>query len=135
MDLIRNNREPIPQRVEELATIAIDSAYAVYRDLGRGLLESAYEYYLIDELTMRGLKIKNQLSMPVVRNNKNLEGVYRIDILVEDSLILEIKSVESIIPVHRSQLMTYLKFSGCRLGLILNFNEKLFKNGIKRVVY
>ena len=131
---LKNLREPIPAKVEEVATITVDAAFKVHKELGPGLLESAYEICLAHELRKRGLSVKTQISMPIIYDNLKLEDVYRIDILVEDCLVVELKSIDAILPVHRSQLLTYLKFSGHRLGLLLNFNAGTIKEGTKRVV-
>jgi GxxExxY protein len=127
--------EPIPGNVEEIASIVVDMAYAVHKEIGPGLLESAYETCLVDLLREINLDVKTQISMPVNFRGKELKDAYRIDILVNDCLIVEIKSIQRILPVHRMQLLTYLKFSGCRLGLLINFNEALIKDGISRVIH
>ncbi len=127
-------REPVPQKVEEAASTVVDSALCVHRELGPGLLESAYEACLADELRSRGVDVKTQISMPVSYKGRELKDAYRLDMLVNDCLIVEIKSVESILPVHKAQLLTYLRFSGLRLGLLVNFNTALIKDGLKRVI-
>jgi GxxExxY protein len=106
----------------------------VHKEIGPGLLESAYESCLTDELISRGLTIKTQVSLPIKFKGKEHKDAYRIDLLVEDCLIVEIKSVETLQLVHKQQVLTYLRFSGRRLGLLINFNSGLIKDGIKRVV-
>jgi GxxExxY protein len=112
----------------------IGAAYKVHKALGPGLLESAYEVCLIHELSKLGLKIENQKPLPVVYNGIKLNAGYRIDLLVEDSIIVEIKSVEAIAPVHNAQLLSYLRLSNHRYGLLINFNVANLKEGIKRIV-
>lgn len=112
----------------------MDSAVAVHRALGPGLLESAYEACLAYELRKRGFHLDTQVVLPVVYDGQRLEAGYRIDILVERSLILELKALESLAPIHKSQLLSYLRLSNCRLGLLMNFNVKLMKDGIFRIV-
>ena len=124
---------PIPENVEKVATITIDAAYKVYNALGPGLLESAYEYCLIHELQKRGLKVDSQVNLPIYYDNTFINMGYRIDILVDNCLVIEVKAIEEIIPLHISQTLTYLKFSGNRLGLIINFNTRIFKDGLRRV--
>lgn len=110
-------------------TYEIRSAiFAVYKELGPGLLESIYESALCHELQERGLAFKSQLSLPVIYKNKDLGLGYRIDILVEDAIILEIKSVEEIKKVHKKQLLTYLKLTDKKIGLLINFNSDYLKD-------
>jgi GxxExxY protein len=127
-------REPAPPKAEEAASIVVDSALCVHRELGPGLLESAYETCLADELRSRGVDVKTQVSMPISYKGRELKDAYRLDILVNDCLIVEIKSIENILPVHKAQLLTYLRFSGIKLGLLINFNTSLIKDGVKRVI-
>ncbi len=110
----------------------IGCAIEVHRVLGPGLLESAYEECLTYALTKAGLKAERQKPVPVIFKEIHLECGYRIDILVEDMVILELKTVESFCPVHEAQILTYLKFSKKRTGLLINFNVTVLKNGIKR---
>ena len=112
----------------------IDAIYTVYNELGPGLLESVYEQALMMELKSRGLKALNQVPIPVSYKGCDMGLNFRIDILVEDSIILELKSVEHLQPVHKKQLLTYLKLANKHLGLLVNFNEDYLKNGLKRVV-
>ncbi len=118
----------------ELAQIVFNAGLKVHRALGPGLLESAYEACLYYELIKQGLKVEKQKALPVVYDDVKLEAGYRIDLMVEDKLILEIKSVEALNDLHLAQILTYLKLSDCKLGLLINFNTVLFKNGVKRAV-
>ncbi len=119
---------------DELAAIAVDAMIEVHRELGPGLLESSYEHCLLFELCNRGLKVQQQVSLPLRYKEVQLEVGYRIDIWVERKLIIEVKSVEALHPIHLAQVITYLKLTGNRLGLLVNFNEKLVSKGIRRVV-
>lgn len=119
---------------EELTSSILNCAYKVHSALGPGLLESAYEECLYYELTKKGFVVNKQKPMPLVYEEKKLDMGYRIDLLVEDKVILEIKSVDALNPVHFAQLMTYLKLSDCRIGFLINFNVKSLKDGIKRII-
>ena len=118
----------------ELAKIVIDAGIKVHKALGAGLLESAYEECLFYELQKNGLFVEKQKALPLVYENVKLEAGYRIDLLVEKKLVIEIKSVEALNDLHIAQILTYLKLSGCKLGLLINFNTVLLKNGIKRII-
>ena len=119
---------------EELTGSILKCAYKVHSTLGPGLLESAYEECLHYELDKAGLVTFKQKPMPLVYENKKLDMGYRIDLLVEDKVIIEVKSVDALNPVHLAQLMTYLKLSGCWIGFLINFNVESLKTGIKRVI-
>lgn len=119
--------------LNEITGQIIDSAIKVHSALGPGLLESAYEACLIYELRSRGLKVQNQIPLPVKYGDIIVEVGYRIDLLVEDLVIVELKSVDQVIPIHKAQLLSYLKLSGKRIGLLMNFNVELLKNGINRI--
>ena len=119
---------------QELSSSILHCAYKVHTALGPGLLESAYEECLHYELQKCGLEVIKQKPMPLVYEEKKLDIGYRIDLLVDSKIILEIKSVDSINPVHMAQLMTYLKLSGCRIGFLINFNVQSLKDGIKRII-
>jgi GxxExxY protein len=112
----------------------IGCAYKVHSELGPGLLESTYEVCLEYELLQKGYRVQRQLALPVVYNDVKLDAGYRIDLLVEDEVIIELKSVEAVLPIHEAQLLTYLKLSGKKLGLLINFNVKNLKEGIMRRV-
>ena len=118
----------------ELSRIVFDSALKVHQNLGPGLLESAYEEGLFYELKKTGLDVQKQKALPLVYEEVKLDVGYRIDMIIENKLIIEVKSVEAINDVHFAQLLTYLKLTGCKLGLLINFNVALIKNGIKRIV-
>ncbi|MDY3069253.1 MAG: GxxExxY protein [Parabacteroides sp.] len=112
----------------------IGAAIEVHRVLGPGLLESVYEMCLKEELSRMGLSVKSQLEFPVIYKGKSLEKTFRIDLLVEDSIIIELKAVEQIQPVHEVQLLTYLRLTDKRLGLLINFNVPVLRKGICRVI-
>lgn len=118
----------------ELSKIIVDISYKIHTKLGPGLLESVYEAVLYHELTKRGLKVERQKPIPVIWDDVYLDIGFRSDLIVEDKVIIEIKSVEQISNVHPKQLLTYLKITDMKLGLLINFNESLIKNGIKRIV-
>jgi GxxExxY protein len=126
--------QPIPPELNSLARKAVDAAFAVHSALGPGLLEAIYESCLFHELTKQGLRVERQVSLPVIYDGLILDEGLRLDMLVEDALVLELKAVEVILPVHLAQVLTYLKLSGRRLGLLMNFNVARIKDGIKRVV-
>lgn len=119
---------------EELTGSILKCAYKVHSVLGPGLLESAYEECLNYELDKIGLVSVKQKPMPLIYEQKKLDLGYRIDLLVEGKVIIEVKSVDVVNPVHFAQLMTYLKLSGCRIGFLINFNVESLKDGIKRVI-
>ncbi len=112
----------------------LDAVYAVYNELGPGMLETVYERALMMELASRGIKAENQVPIRAFYKGVDMDMDFRLDILVNDSIVLELKSVEQLHPVHEKQLLTYLKLSHKQLGLLINFNESYLKNGIKRVV-
>lgn len=118
----------------EIAKIIVDSCYHIHTGLGSGLLESVYEAVLAHELERRGLGVQRQVAVPIVWDGQKFEEGFRADIIVEDKVIVELKSVEKIAPVHAKQLLTYLRLKDRRLGLLVNFGEALIKDGIKRVV-
>jgi len=118
----------------DISKIVVDCALKVHRQLGPGLLESAYQECLLFELVNQGLKVEKEKPMPLIYNTVNLDIGYRIDLLINSKLIIEIKSVDSLNDIHLAQILTYLKLSGCKLGLLINFNVALIKHGIKRVV-
>ena len=112
----------------------LKSAMKVHTALGPGLLESVYELCLVHELSKGGLKAERQVALPVRYGGLEIDGGFRVDMLVEDLVIVEIKAVEKLMTVHKSQLLTYLRLSGCKLGYLLNFNVSHMRDGIKRVV-
>jgi len=113
----------------------IGAAIEVHRHLGPGLLESAYEECLCEELSLRKIPFKRQMALPVIYKNKKLDAGYRIDLLVNDEVVVELKTVETILPIHEAQTLTYMRLGGWQVGLILNFNVTVLKNGIKRLVH
>ena len=118
----------------ECSRLIIGAAIEVHRNLGPGLLEGAYELALCHELKIQGLKGSRQVKLPSTYKGIDLGESYRIDLLVEDAVIVEIKAVDRIAPIHEVQLLTYLRFSNKRLGLLLNFNVAVMRNGVRRVV-
>jgi len=120
--------------LEDLTQEIIGAAIEVHRELGTGLLESACEECLCHELHLRGLSFERQVTLPVQYKGLKLDCGYRLDIVVENAVILELKSVEKVLPVHEAQLLTYLKLTGKRVGLIINFNVPVLKDGVVRKV-
>jgi GxxExxY protein len=120
--------------VNTITSGIIGAAIDVHRALGPGLLESAYQACLAFELSQREMKVEQQKPLPLVYGDVMLDCGYRIDLLVDDSVIVEIKSVDSLAPIQKAQLLSYLKLSGCEVGLLINFNVKLLKQGIVRLV-
>ena len=118
----------------QIATAVVDAAYKIHTTLGPGLLESVYEATLDYELKKRGLYVVQQVPLPVYYDGVKLQVGFRIDLLVNEKVIVEIKSVEALAPIHRKQLETYLRLTDLRLGLLINFNVELIKRGIQRVV-
>ena len=123
----------VPIEASRAATKIVDAAYRVHTSLGPGLMESVYEACMEHELTKRELKVKRQVSQAVVYDGINIDAGLRIDLLVNDCVIVELKAVENLLPVHKAQLITYLKLTGLRLGLLINFNVPVIKDGIKRI--
>ncbi|BAI60566.1 conserved hypothetical protein [Methanocella paludicola SANAE] len=125
--------EPIPEEIEKIVTQIIDAAYNVHAYTGNGLLESAYEACMLIELEKKGLTVENQILLPIIYDGHIIPNAYRLDILVNKCVIVEIKVVEDILPVHISQVLTYLRFTDLRIGLIINFNKKYFGDAVRRV--
>ncbi|MCL0061110.1 GxxExxY protein [Dehalococcoidia bacterium] len=123
------------QNPDEITQTIIGAAMAVHRELGPGLLESTYQACLAWELAQRGLKVEPQKALPVIYHDVQLDCGYRIDMLVADQIVVELKAVERLEPIHQAQLLSYLKLSGYKVGLLINFNVKVLKNGIRRLVY
>ena len=122
------------EELNRLSNMAIGSAIEVHKVLGPGLLESAYQQCLAWELRQQGLSVKEQVSVPIRYKALDVSNAYRLDMLIEEELIVELKAVDKIEPVHIAQMLTYLKVNRLRLGLLLNFNVEVMKNGIRRVV-
>jgi GxxExxY protein len=120
--------------LNDLSEKMIGCAIEVHRHLGPGLLESTYEQCLGSELSERGIPFRLQVELPVQYKNKIIDCGYRVDILVDNTLIVELKSVDKILPIHEAQLLTYMKLADKRLGLIMNFNVRILKDGIKRMI-
>lgn len=118
----------------DVSRIIFDAGLKVHRQLGAGLLESAYEECLYFELQKSGLLIEKQKPMPLIYEDTKLDIGYRLDFLIEKKVVVEIKSVESLNDIHIAQVLTYLKLSNCKLGSLINFNSVLFKNGVKRLI-
>jgi GxxExxY protein len=120
--------------LERVATAIVECGFQVHSALGPGLLESAYERCLSHALTVRGHRVQQQVSMPVHFMGVEMDAAYRIDLLVDAKVIVELKAVDAILPVHRAQILTYLKLSGLRLGFLMNFNVPVFRRGIQRLI-
>jgi len=118
----------------EISKIIVDVAYRIHYNLGPGLLESVYEEIMYYELSKEAVKVKRQCGIPVIWDNIKMELGFRADLIVENKVIIEIKSLETIAKIHPKQLLTYLKITGFKLGLLINFNEVLIKDGITRIV-
>ncbi|MFY8136703.1 MAG: GxxExxY protein [Flavobacteriales bacterium] len=118
----------------EIASVIVQSCMNVHRILGPGLLESTYKDCLHFELVQKGMLVENEKALPLIYKGEKLESGYRVDLLVEKKVIVELKAVETLNPIYFAQLLTYLKLSNRKLGLLINFNECLIKDGIKRVV-
>ena len=125
--------KPIPAETDAVARQIVDAAFAVHKTLGPVLLESVYEVCLAHELRKRGLAVCQQVVLPVVYDAVRLDAGLRLDLLVNQCVIVELKAVEHLAPVHRAQVLTYLKITGHRLGLLINFNVPLIKDGIERI--
>ena len=121
------------KREDLLSKAIIGAAIEVHKQLGPGLLESAYEGCLAHELTLRQIPFERQKPLPVVYKGVKLDVGYRLDLLIGGLVVVELKAVEKLAPIHKAQMITYLKLTNCKLGLLLNFNVQLMKNGIKRV--
>ncbi len=124
----------LDDRVEGIARAIVDSGLSVHRALGPGLLESTYEHCLAYELNSRGLSVRRQLPLPIIYADTQLDAGYRLDLVIEDAVIIEIKAVEAFSRLHEAQILTYLKLSGYRMGFLMNFNVSLFKEGLRRFV-
>ena len=132
----RTKRHKVSDRLglNQLTREIIGAAIEVHRHLGPGLLESAYETCLAYELTELGLAFERQTALPLIYKDIQLDQGYRIDLLVEEKVVVEVKAIERITPVHEAQVLSYLRFSGCEIGLLLNFNVRLLKDGIRRFI-
>ena len=126
--------EAVSARVNHVGRAVMDGAFAVHRTLGPGLLESVYDACLFEELRQAGLVVERQVGIPVAYGDVRLDVGYRLDLLVDKSVVVEIKSIDALASIHMSQVLTYLRFSGHRLGYLINFNSTLLKNGLRRLV-
>ena len=126
-------REPIPSRVNYASKIVVDAAFAVHSQLGPGLLESVYEKCLAHGIRRRGLPVQRQILLPIEFEELRINSGLRLDMLVNDCMVVEVKAAEVLLPVHKAQLLTYLKLSGHRLGLLINFNVAMIGEGITRI--
>jgi len=122
------------KKINDITEEIIGAAIAVHRELGPGLLESSYETCLAYEIARSGFSVQRQKELPVIYRNVKLDCGYRIDLLIENKVILEIKAVDKLAPIHTAQLLSYLKLSGCKIGLLINFNVKVLKDGIRRLI-
>jgi GxxExxY protein len=119
---------------ERLAAIVVDAGLTVHKALGPGLLESAYEHCMAFELLDRGIPVRRQVALPINYRGRTLDEGYRLDLLVDDSVIVEVKAVDAVTPLHEAQLLTYLQLSGHRVGFLMNFKVRMFRQGIRRLV-
>jgi GxxExxY protein len=124
----------LPQEVERAGAQVVDGALTVHRALGPGLLESVYEICLYHELTKRGVKVERQVEMPIIYEGIRLDAAMKLDLLVENAVVVEVKAVEKMMPVFNAQVLTYLKLTEKRLAFLINFNVPLIKDGIRRIV-
>ncbi len=127
-------RPPLPTGLNDIGSAVVDAAFRVHRTLGPGLLENAYEQCLAEELRQAGLKVRQQAAVPVVYGSVRLDVGYRLDVLVEDEVIIEVKAIDALAPIHSAQVLTYLRFAERRLGYLINFNTVLLKDGLRRLV-
>ena len=121
------------QQLDALATLVLDAAFEVHRELGPGLLENSYEMALCHELSRAGIRFERQVDAPVMYKSVKLDCGYRLDVLVAGEIILELKSCEQLLPIHEATLLNYLRLKNCRLGYLINFNVARLKNGIRRI--
>ena len=126
--------ETTSPEIERVASEIVDAAFKIHSKLGPGLLESAYHALMVYELTKRGLRVRKEVELPVVYEEVRIDLGYRLDLVVEECVIVELKAVEKLHPIHDAQLLTYLKLTGIRLGILINFNTRVIKDRIKRVV-
>ena len=126
--------QAIPPETEQVARLVLDAAFAVHKALGPGLLESVYEACICHELELLGITVQRQYPVKVRYRGIELETGFRVDVLVGSLLVLELKSIDALLPVHEAQLLTYLRLTGCRLGFLMNFNVGMLRDGIKRMV-
>jgi GxxExxY protein len=126
--------KPLTQHQEDIAKKIVNSAFNVHKELGPGLLESIYEICFCNELESQGLSFKKQVAFPITYKNRKLDSGLRIDVLVEDLIICELKAIENLLPIHEAQVLSYLKLTKKRLGFLIYFNVEVIKKGIKRII-
>jgi GxxExxY protein len=126
--------EPVPVEIDRTGRVVVDAALTVHRALGPGLLESVYEACLAEELRRRRLRVERQVGVPVAYGDVRMDVGLRLDLLIEGAVVVEIKSIDALASIHTAQVLTYLRFSGRRLGYLINFNTALLKNGLRRIV-
>jgi len=126
--------QPIDPALNKISGLIVDSAYQVHSTLGPGLLESVYQKCMVVELREKGISVETEIQIPIQYKHHNIDANLRIDMLVGNEIVVELKSVEQLLSVHEAQLLTYLKLSGKRLGLLINFNVPVIKAGIKRII-
>lgn len=131
---VKKKKRMTNTELNNFSKLILDAAITVHREMGSGLLESVYELCLLKELQIRGIKASNQVPVPLFYKSENLNKDFRIDLLVENEIIIELKAVDYILPVHEAQIISYLKLTGKKLGLLINFNVPLLKDGFKRYV-
>ncbi|MFI4934682.1 MAG: GxxExxY protein [Caulobacterales bacterium] len=131
---VHEGHKGLPEQVERLARELVDAGLKVHRALGPGLLESIYEHCLVHELQLRGIQASRQVALPIFYEGAKLDAAYRLDLVVDDAIVVEIKAVDALTRLHEAQLLTYLKLSGHRLGFLMNFNVELYKQGVKRLI-
>lgn len=134
MNIAKPSYAPLPPEMERVAKLVVDAAFSVHKNLGPGLLEGIYEPCFCHEIIKRGAAVVRQVVVPLVYDNIRFDEGLRIDVLVENLIICELKSVEQIKPVHEAQVLTYLKLTNKRLGFLINFNVVLIKYGIRRII-
>ena len=134
MDFTAENSEVAEKRENQISAIILDAAIAVHTALGPGLLESTYQACLTYELNARGLKVQTQVPLPINYRGVLIDAAYRLDLVIDDLVIVELKAVERLLPIHEAQLLSYLKLSGKRLGLLINFHVLRLKDGYRRIV-
>jgi len=130
----QESKDPVDPKLDEIAKAIVNAAIEVHRELGPGLLEQVYEVCLFRELTRMGIRVERQKHIPIAYKDEMLDANLRIDLLVEDEVIVEIKAVEMTLPVHQAQVLTYMKLAKKRLGMLMNFNVGVMNRGIKRLV-
>jgi len=133
-EIFRMGLTKTPDELNEISGKIIELSIKVHKALGPGMLEGAYEVCLMHELIKNGFKAESQVKLPIIYDGIRLDAGYRIDLLVEKSVIVELKAIEHLLPVHEAQLLSYLRMSNLKLGLLINFNQKLLRDGVRRVV-